>query len=199
MEPREVVRSRLAAPRYSDVAFPPYRFTPGRDPHPTADPRGHSYHKPGAPEPTVDPVPPERWRESIDYRYACDLYNHGYWWEAHEAWEGLWRCYERRSTGHRFLQGVIQVAAAHMQQYLGHAHGVERLQETSRAHLHSVMEQSQADEYMGLRIGAFLAEVADYYDWLREREGGDDPTRFADRHDSERYPYIRLANFVSAE
>ncbi|MFB3116009.1 MAG: hypothetical protein ACE1ZH_00895 [Gammaproteobacteria bacterium] len=32
--------------RYTDRTFPPYRFIPGKAPHPTRDPDGHSYNKP---------------------------------------------------------------------------------------------------------------------------------------------------------
>ena len=57
-------------------------------PHPTQDERGHSYSR-GEEAPALY-FPPESWRENADYLYGVDLYNHGYLWEAHEAWEGLW-------------------------------------------------------------------------------------------------------------
>src|SRR5437868_3427744 len=114
------VRELLSAPRLCDRPFPPYRFTPARDPHPIADPRGHSYLPSGTGHAIVEYVPPEQWRRSMEYLYGCDLYNHGYWWEAHEAWEGLWRVVPRDSAQHRFLQGIIQVAACHLKLYLGH-------------------------------------------------------------------------------
>ncbi|MER8672157.1 DUF309 domain-containing protein [Mesorhizobium sp. M1156] len=41
-----------------------------------------------------------------------DLINHGYYWEAHEAWEPLWHA-AKQSPQHRlFLQGLILLAAA---------------------------------------------------------------------------------------
>ena len=73
-------------------AFPPYAYLPGRDPHPTRDARGHSFGNEEAPP---EWLPPERWRENVEYLFGVDLYNHGFLWEAHEAWESLWHVSKR--------------------------------------------------------------------------------------------------------
>ena len=44
----------------------------------------------GVPLPTAVCVSPENWAKSHDHLYGC-LYNHAYWWEAREVWEGLWQ------------------------------------------------------------------------------------------------------------
>nr|WP_244447982.1 DUF309 domain-containing protein [Neorhizobium vignae] len=41
-----------------------------------------------------------------------DLFNHGYYWEAHEAWEGLWQAAKRGSQLRAFLKGLILLSAA---------------------------------------------------------------------------------------
>jgi predicted metal-dependent hydrolase len=41
---------------------------------------------------------------------GIDLYNAGYYWNAHEAWEQVWLDSEREMRG--FYQGLIQVTAA---------------------------------------------------------------------------------------
>ena len=88
--------------------FPPYRHIPGVTPHPIRDPRGHSY---GIEEVhDAEPLPPELWQQNEDYLYGVDLYNFAYWWEAHEAWEGLW--HQAEDTYRLFLQGLIQISAA---------------------------------------------------------------------------------------
>jgi predicted metal-dependent hydrolase len=94
--------------RYSRAALPPYRYIPGQAPHPVRDPRGHAR---GAPE-TSEQIDSARWRDCEPHLYAVDLFNAGYYWEAHEAWESLWRGAGRRSPTGVFLQGLIQVAAA---------------------------------------------------------------------------------------
>jgi hypothetical protein len=95
--------------RYTTAAFPPYRYLPGKGhPHPVRDPRGHSY---GASAET-DQLDAEQWSSCQTYLAAIDLFNHGYYWEAHEELERLWRGTGRRTETGVFLQGLIQVAAA---------------------------------------------------------------------------------------
>jgi len=177
---------KLQAPRYSDAAFPPYRFLPGHHPHPTADPRGHSYHAPDQPPPKVTPVPPERWYDSPDYLYGCDLYNHGYWWEAHEAWEGLWQVTDKRGTQGRFLQGLIQTAACHLKRHLGQLRAVRRLRATLLAHFDFALLGIDAQIYMGLDVTEFLARYRAYYAHITETSDK------VMAHDAESYPYVRL-------
>ena len=97
-------------PRFTpDVPLPPYTFVPGRAPHPVSDPAGHSFgakpERPAAPDPA-------RWRECRAYLRGLDLFNHGYYWEAHEVWEGLWHACGQTGPIAAFLQGLIKLAAA---------------------------------------------------------------------------------------
>jgi hypothetical protein len=105
------------------TAFPPYSYVTGRFPHPTRDPAGHSY---GHPPPNPAVIDPARWLESQDYLWGCDLFNHGYYWEAHEAWEGLWQACGRRGIEADFLKGLIKLAAAGVKCREGRADGVRR-------------------------------------------------------------------------
>lgn len=41
---------------------------------------------------------------------GIELFNRGQFWEAHEAWEQIWR--EREEESRIFFQGIIQAAAA---------------------------------------------------------------------------------------
>lgn len=175
----------LAYPRYTTIEFPPYRFVPGRFPHPIAHPDGHSYRAPGVAEPVVAFAPPEKWRESADYLFGCDLYNHGYWWEAHEAWEGLWHVVPNPSAQRRFLQGLIQVAAGHMQVHLGKVDGVRRLRETSRRHLDAALAEAGDGAFMGLALADWVGEVDRYWAAILDRA--------EILHDAGAYPYLRLA------
>jgi hypothetical protein len=89
-----------------DRPFPAYAYLPGRTPHPTRDPEGHSY---GARPDTPELPDPEDWRACGDYLYGIDLFNHGFYWEAHEAWEGLWVACGRRGPTATFLQALINL------------------------------------------------------------------------------------------
>ena len=105
-------------PRYSQRAFPAYRYVPGVHPHPTRSPAGHSYE----PQPQLNrhaPWRPQEWRKLDDWLYGVDLFNRFYFWEAHEAWEGLWAALPRESAPALMLQGLIQIAAALLKAHMG--------------------------------------------------------------------------------
>src|SRR5207249_3587947 len=148
-------------------------------------PQGHSYPAPGHHAPPVVWRPPEQWRACDDYLYGCDLYNHGYWWEAHEAWEGLWRVCPKGSVQKRFLQGLIQVSACHLKVRLGSREGVERLRDSSNKHFDAAFAAVGEGRLMGLDPGAFLLRVNQYHARM-----------FSDRgpmmHDWPRFPYVEL-------
>src|SRR5207248_11542283 len=44
--------------------------------------------------------------------FGIDLFNHGYYWEAHEVWEGLWHACGRAGILGDMLKGLIQLTAA---------------------------------------------------------------------------------------
>jgi hypothetical protein len=97
-------------PRYvPDRPLPPYTFVPGRSPHPVSDPAGHSYGKP--PE-VPDALDADNWYTNRTYLSGIDLFNHGFYWEAHEAWESLWHRAGRKGPTADFLKALIQLAAA---------------------------------------------------------------------------------------
>ena len=100
--------ARSLAPRLlPDRRFPPYAYLPGQQPHPVRDPLGHSYQS--EPE-TV--VREESALESEAFLWGIDLFNHGYYWEAHEAWEPLWHATKGSREHRMFFKGLILLAAA---------------------------------------------------------------------------------------
>jgi predicted metal-dependent hydrolase len=66
----------------------------------------------GRPLQVPPPLDPAHWQDSRAYLYGIDLFNHGYYWEAHEAWEGLWHQAGRQGLVADFLKGLIKLAAA---------------------------------------------------------------------------------------
>ena len=87
-------------------SLPPYAYLPGKNPHPVRDLAGHSYH--------VEPIPvsAEGSLGSDAFLWGLDLFNHGYYWEAHEAWEGLWRVADRDGPPRILFKGLILLSAA---------------------------------------------------------------------------------------
>lgn len=116
-EPR--LRPRLVP----EEAFPPYAYVPGRRPHPTRHPRGHSF---GARPRRPEPPDADRWRACRAYLYGVDLFNHGYYWEAHEAWEALWNACARSRPAGSFFKALVHLAAAGVKVREGKPRGVKR-------------------------------------------------------------------------
>ena len=154
-EPPEDRPPRLVPER----PLPPYAYQPGRTPHPTRDPGGHSY---GEGSETPAPPDPAEWRACRDYLYGIDLFNHGYYWEAHEAWEGLWVACGRRGPTATYLQALINLAAAGFKARWGNARGMRANARTAlelfeAAARHPAVEPMR---YMGLDVRA-LADFAE--------------------------------------
>lgn len=106
-----------------DRPLPPYTHVPGRTPHPVSDPRGHSF---GNRSENVKPLPAAG-RPLLDgLLWGIDLFNHGYFWEAHEAWEGLWHASGRRGAEADFFKALIQLAVAGVKHYEGRDEGMRR-------------------------------------------------------------------------
>ena len=56
---------------------------------------------------------PQRRRLAQTYSSrGLDLFNHGYYWEAHEAWEGLWQVADRDGPLRMLFKGLIMLSAA---------------------------------------------------------------------------------------
>lgn len=140
--------------RYAPLrAFPAYAFLPGRDPHPTGDPRGHSYTTEShAPPPYFEA---SAWRDNEEYLFGVDLYNHGYLWEAHEAWEGLWHQAKHDTRMADFLQGLIQCSAAALKIAMRQPRGLERLAELGTERLERASRESRG-QFMGLDVSSYV-------------------------------------------
>ena len=142
-----------------DRPFPPYAYIPGRTPHPTRDPDGHSYvAQPEIPE----PPDPADWRACGDYLYGIDLFNYRFYWEAHEAWEGLWTACGRRGPTATYLQALINLAATGFKARWGSARGMRANAGTALRLFESVTRDLGPDRrrYMGLDVPALAAHAA---------------------------------------
>ena len=162
----DIADPERSPPRYTTRPFPPYRYVPGAHPHPTRDPRGHSYD----PQPTLNrhaPWRPEDWRLLDDWLYGIDLFNAHYFWEAHEAWEGLWAAVPRESVAALFLQGLIQLAAALLKRHMGSEHGAVVLSGEGLDKLRHVA--AAAPQFMGLDVENVAAAFATFF---RSRSSG---------------------------
>ena len=104
-----------------EIALPGYSYVPGRFPHPHSDPAGHRF---GAGLPAAELPDPNLWRTSLHYLLGIDLFNHGFYWEAHERWESLWHAAGRRGPQATFFKALIQLAVAGVKAREGRADAV---------------------------------------------------------------------------
>jgi hypothetical protein len=138
-----------------EVPFPAYAHRPGRTPHPLRDPAGHSHGLARAAPAAPDPA---RWRDCRDYLLGIDLFNAGYFWEAHEAWEGLWQACGRVGPVAALMRALIALAAAALKREAGNAAGAAAHAARAGRLLSQAMEQ--AGRLMGLDL-AGLARATD--------------------------------------
>jgi hypothetical protein len=162
------------APRYaSGRELPAYRFVRGQNPHPTRDPEGHSF---GLHEPAPGPLELNDWRESASYLYGIDLYHNGYLWEAHEAWEGLWRIAEEDSLEANFLQALILNSAAQLKAHEGNSAGVRTHSQAARWRLARVRSRGYDGpdvRFLGVDVADLVRQLKRHYRLAWESTGRD--------------------------
>ena len=96
--------------------LPPYTYVPGHALHPISHPDGHMRHF----------HPPESWGRQDLLEWGRKLFEHGYYWEAHEAWEGLWLELGRTTEEALIVKGLIKLAASGVKCREGNAVGAVR-------------------------------------------------------------------------
>jgi hypothetical protein len=153
--------------RYSQRPLPDYRYVPTLHPHPTRDPHGHSYQ--AAPRLNHHaPWSSDEWPTLDDWLYGIDLFNRFYFWEAHEAWEGLWAAAERGSAPAMLVQGLIQIAAALLKTHMGACGGAAMLSARGVDNLRRVAETAPC--LLGLDVPAMTARFTAYFAPLERDE-----------------------------
>ncbi|MEW6683171.1 MAG: DUF309 domain-containing protein [Nitrospirota bacterium] len=128
----------------TDHTLPVSRFIPGltgpREPYQTAVVHG--------------PWTAEQWPTLQPYLRGVDLFNRWYFWEAHEAWESLWRAHPPRSEPARYIQGLIGAAASLLKLRMGQVRAARTLSTAACERLavfHGI--------WMGLEVERFRADL----------------------------------------
>ena len=139
------------------IQYPRYSFVPGHWPHPTRAPDGHSYGK----EPrVVEPLDLERWGQCQPYLEGIELFNAGYYWEAHEVWEDVWKVVGRQGVVGELLQGLIKLSAVGVKVRQGKGNAARSLLKQAASHLRAVDGQCPGNHTAGLNLGE-LAQWCD--------------------------------------
>jgi len=135
--------------------MPAYSYVPGKFPHPIRDREGHSF---GEVADEVTDFDPQHWRECRAYLRGIDLFNHGFYWEAHEAWEAVWNAAGREGVIADFIKGLIKLTAACVKAREGSAIGVARHATRGDRLFRSVQSTAGTESsIMGLSLPALQA------------------------------------------
>ncbi len=146
-----MIGTEIELPRLLPTAdLPTYTFVPGSDsPHPFRDPKGHSY---GRKNRTVKPLHAEKWAENRSFLLAIDYFNLGYYWEANDEWDRLFRVSGPDSTVGRFLKGLVKLSAAGIKVRERSIHGVRRHAASAGEVFADVAAEAGTDLYCGLEF-----------------------------------------------
>lgn len=165
MEPK---LSNQDIPRYSQRSLPLYRHLPFQNPHPFLDEDGHSFGEELLP---VEGFGADNWMASDEYLYAIDLFNNGFWWEAHERLKQVSIGAGRESITGTFIQGLIQASAGLLKHFMAQDAPARALIDLGLSNL-----EVKQNPYLGIDVTALKAALNDCLD-----------------HDDSVYPSIRLS------
>ncbi len=143
------------------MPFPPYSYVPGKFPHPVRDPAGHSFGQEPAPV-VLDQR--DDWATCAEYRRGVELFNAGYFWEAHESWEAVWHALGRQGAEADFLKGLIKLAAAGVKAGEGRPAGVARHARRAHELFQQVAAAHHHDAYGGVSLSHLLGAAQDLAD-----------------------------------
>ncbi len=101
----------------------------------------------------------------MSLRHGIELFNHGRYWEAHEAWEEAWMP-DRHGPDGGFYKGLIQVAAGCLHYRRRNRRGAINKWRSGAGYLRPYLPRHRGVELARLveRVDAFLAAMADR-DW----------------------------------
>lgn len=135
---------------------PPPRLVPGRALPEVAYLPGRGDDRPRVEIAPSCGLPAASLREHEAFRWGIDLFNGGFAWEAHDAWELVWAATDPAAPERALLGGLVQAAAAVVQARLGRWRGVATLTRRARGNL----EAAGGDQLAGIDLRGLAAALA---------------------------------------
>jgi hypothetical protein len=121
------------------------------------------------------------WRACEDYLFGIDLFNAGCFWEAHEAWEGVWHACGRQGSEADLLRGLIKLAAAGVKQHQHMPGGVRKHGVGAGVAFGAVAGAARGDVFCGLSIDGLQRRARALARWGEgEGEAGVGPLKIED-------------------
>jgi len=113
--------------RYTDFPFPERAYVPGKTARPCEEPLAQY-------DITPKPLSILNVQENPFFLYGVDLYNHHFFWEAHESWECIWKR-ESDESLKAMIKGLIQVSGGYLKSIQGIETGARKLWQRSLVYL----------------------------------------------------------------
>lgn len=110
----------------------------------------------GQPETDATPLGSADWERNEDYLYAVDLFNHGFYWEAHVYWERLWQVADAGSPERALLQALVQLAAGCVKKTAAEPGGGVKSFTNAARNVERVRAQVPNTPFMGLDLRTLL-------------------------------------------
>jgi predicted metal-dependent hydrolase len=98
------------------------------------------------------PVEAAAWESDAAYRYGASLCVHGFFWEAHEVWEAVWKACPPNGVERRLLRGLIAVANAALKLRMGRPNAALRLLREADALLAEAAAAAGSEAVMGVAV-----------------------------------------------
>ncbi len=89
-----------------EIPLPQYRYLPGKG--------SKDEHRKDIPSFKLKKLHQNNWKSNEAYLYGIDLFNHEFYYEAHEVWEELWFATGVKSPEGFFLKALIQLSGARL-------------------------------------------------------------------------------------
>ncbi|MEN8137329.1 MAG: DUF309 domain-containing protein [Bacteroidota bacterium] len=124
--------------------FPPYKYLPGKNP----DPIRKGGYRESKKDPMATAITRNNYQDNENYRFAIDLTNYGYYWEAHLYYEALWNAHKRKGSIADFFKAMIKMVTSSFKEEAGKIESSGRLLEGTLSLLNSL----PADFNLGINI-----------------------------------------------
>lgn len=144
----KIITTQNVPKRYRPhLALPHYRYVPGQG--------AKDEQRKDIPKFKLEKLNNEHWKDNDAYLYGIDLFNQGFYYEAHEVWEELWHFTGHNSTEGAFLKALIQWTAIHLKNKMNEIKPAERLQKSFQNKIEEIQKKITKTSWMGLDLNSF--------------------------------------------
>jgi predicted metal-dependent hydrolase len=113
------------------------------------------------------------WQGDTAYRYGARLYVEGFFWEAHEVWEAVWKASSQNGVERLLLRGMIQLANAALKLTMGRGNAALRLLLEADALIGETAAAAGSEVAMGVDLAPLRAAVQELAASLRAGDQAD--------------------------